>query len=298
MMMMSLLLLLFLTVAPVSPTPMHPQTVLDWILSNDGGYFNIDKQYLKKKEGQSGEYAVHALKSIYQGELLFQVPWSLILNVESSVIISKADDKNDDGDDENDDDDEEERNSLVNCALVHRLLDEWKTHKKAREQNATTILGPYLDYIESKPWNKIPSTFSDGGQDLLLDFLGDWVGDDNDWRIPPFRSLSHLAECHFEDVVEPKETTMTLQQMATLWVVQKADDRLLVPLLQDIYPHANGDDVYNTKIIWKQGHSYGIYAARDIEEGEALTHSFNLCVGCLNSERRKFGEYGTAGKYY
>jgi hypothetical protein len=285
-MMMMLLLLLFLIVAPVSPTPMHPQTVLDWILSNEGGYFNDKNQYLKEKEGQSGEYAVHALKPIYQGELLFQVPWSLILNVESSVIISE------------DDDDEEEENSLVNCALVHRLLEEWKTYQKAQEQNATTLLGPYLDYIESKRWNKIPSTFSDGGQDLLLDLLGDWAGDDNDWRIPPFRSLSHLVECHLENVVEPKETTMTLQQMATLWVVQKADDRLLVPLLQDIYPHGNGDDVYNTKIIWKQGHSYGIYAARNIEEGEALTHSFNLCVGCLNSERREFGEYGTAGKYY
>jgi hypothetical protein len=285
-MMMMLLLLLFLIVAPVSPTPMHPQTVLDWILSNEGGYFNDKNQYLKEKEGQSGEYAVHALKPIYQGELLFQVPWSLILNVESSVIISE------------DDDDEEEENSLVNCALVHRLLEEWKAYQKAQEQNATTLLGPYLDYIESKRWNKIPSTFSDGGQDLLLDLLGDWAGDDNDWRIPPFRSLSHLVECHLENVVEPKETTMTLQQMATLWVVQKADDRLLVPLLQDIYPHGNGDDVYNTKIIWKQGHSYGIYAARNIEEGEALTHSFNLCVGCLNSERREFGEYGTAGKYY
>lgn len=253
-----------------TPPPVHPQVIIDWIVSHDAGYFNDYKQYLKKKEGQSGEYSVYAFKPIYEGELLFQVPWSF--------VMQSSEEENDDS-------------IIVNCALVRRLLEEWNAYEDAQQNNTTTLFGPYLAYMQTSNNNNIPSTFSEAGQDLLLDLLGDWGDEDDeiDWRIPPFGSLSHFSQCSLQE-----EEMDDLLRMATLWIVQKADDRLLVPLLQDIYPHSSNA---NTKIVWKQGHTYGIYAARTIEAGEAVTHSYDHCVGCLKSEKRVFGQYyGTAGK--
>mmetsp|Transcript_30921 Transcript_30921/g.74305 ORF Transcript_30921/g.74305 Transcript_30921/m.74305 type:complete len:1399 (+) Transcript_30921:4535-8731(+) len=344
-----------------SPLVSQPQQVLDWILSHPEAIFN-DKQAIKRisdgggseDDDEKGEYAVHATKPIQKDEILFQVPWDLILSVpdppkpvatKSQVETTKEPSNSEDEDEEEEDEDEEddgdeEENSdddlnddgdeddevLVNCELVKLLQQELINHQNSQEaENSSSLIGPYLDYIIYKTKKqsnitKVPSTFTEAGQDLFVDLLLDWAPSDEErdrFRAPPIDSIFVAYECSAEEdsdddeddddeILQEKKNVVkeedVVEATTTMWVIQKADNRVLVPLVQDLYPHGNGANAKNTKIQWKEGEYYQVLASRDINEGEMLMHSLNLCNGCLATEkgrvgRRTYDNYGTAGLF-
>lgn len=332
-----------------SSLAIQPRQVLDWILSHPEAVFN-GKQAISwigdGSEGdndEEGEYAVRAKRPIQKDEILFQVPWDLILSVpDPKPITSKgqgettketSNSEEEDDEDEDDDEDEEENSDddlvdgsdddemLVNCELVKLLQRELLNHQHAQEtQNSSTVLGPYLDYIIYKTKKqsnvpKVPSLFTEAGQDLFVDLLLDWAPDEerDRFRAPPVDSIFVAYECSAEDSDEDDdydydgmqgvvEEDDNVEPSTTMWVVQRADNRVLVPLVQDLYPHGNGANANNTRIQWKEGEYYQVLASRDISEGEVLMHSLNMCTGCLATEkgrvgRRTYENYGTAGSY-
>ncbi|CAJ1962953.1 unnamed protein product [Cylindrotheca closterium] len=327
-----------------STLAIQPQQVLDWILLHPGAIFNEKQEIERRISGSGGEreYVVHAKRPIQKNEILFQVPWDLILSapdpkpkaaksiatkdqkesLTKETTSNSEEDEEDEEDEDSDDEplyDEEEDEMLVNCELVKLLQEELINHQNRKgTEKTSSLLGPYLDYItyKTKQQSKVPSTFTEAGQDLFVDLLLDWAPEEerDRFRAPPVDSIFVAYECSAEDdsedddedydemIPETKDVVKeedTVEVSTTMWVVQNSDNRVLVPLVQDLYPHGNGANANNTKIQWKEGEYYQVLASRDINEGEILKHSLNLCSGCLATEkgragRRTYENYGTA----
>ncbi|KAL3921607.1 MAG: hypothetical protein SGILL_002662, partial [Bacillariaceae sp.] len=229
------------------------EVLTEWLNSLPGGYFN-PKQEIRPVNPSSGEtdddvfYGVFAKELIKEGELLNQVPWEYIIN------------------DEEEDPElaEEDESGSMKCGTVRNLAKEMKNAEASK-------YGPYVRYLLEQPMGFLPSAWSKKGMQILEEVLG---GETQ--KIPPEQAVSWLEEDWFEDCHGDPEDPIAAH--AAMQVVARADDDLLVPVY-DMYNHRNGK-WYNTHMKLNRGVSHQVTARRDIEPGEQIHNSYNMCDEC------------------
>jgi hypothetical protein len=171
--------------------------------------------------------------------------------------------------------DDPEEDSQLSCGTVRTVAREMRLGKESK-------FAPYAMYLNNEPRNQIPSSWSDQGMDLLEhvigsqqlppDFATDWL---NAWV--------NRCDGNITDEIATK---------AALLVVQRSDDSLMIPAY-DAYNHRNGNWTNTgSEIVW--GRRHVTTAQRDIEVGDEIYISYNMCPHC---QGRRFG-YGTAGRFY
>jgi spermidine synthase/S-adenosylmethionine/arginine decarboxylase-like enzyme len=236
-----------------APIETIQEELTNWLNSLPGGYFNPKQEIrpVKSSSNEDGEifYGVFAREKISEGELLNQVPWEYILNdVETDPSLAEAD----------------YSDGAMKCGTVRNLVIEMKNVE-------TSKFGPYIRYLLNQPRGVLPSAWSMKGRDMLEDVLGG-----SGQKIPPKEASSWLEEDWFYSCrADPDDE---LGAHAAMQVVSRGDDELLVPVY-DMYNHRNGQ-WYNTHMKLDRGVNHQVTARRDIEPGEQIHNSYNMCDGC------------------
>ena len=233
-----------------------------WLDSVEGGIFNQKQEIRPVNENSDTKnafYGIFAKEFIAKGELLAQIPWEFIINDEES----------------NPDLSENDLDGVLKCGTVRNLAKEMKQvqtlGKYIKDPNSASKYGPYIQYLLDQPNGVIPSDWSVKGRRIFQDVLGA-----KRQLIPPNYATSWLEEDWYQDC--NGEPTDELGVKAAMIVVSRADDDLLVPVY-DMYNHRNGK-YYNTHMRVVRGELYQVTARRDIQPGEQLYNSYNMCDNC------------------
>jgi spermidine synthase/S-adenosylmethionine/arginine decarboxylase-like enzyme len=260
---MSRLLALLAVVAVVAAaseeatTKKNHEMLTEWLNSLPGGYFN-PKQEIRPVDATVNDdenpnenvfYGVFAKELIKEGELLNQVPWEYIINdEEDDESLAEQDDPG----------------GSMKCGTARNLAKEMKNVE-------TSKFGPYVRYLLDQPRGFLPSAWSKKGMAMLEEILG---GDAQ--KIPPDEATSWLEEDWYDSCHgDPNDT---LAAHAAMQVVSRADDELLIPVY-DMYNHRNGP-WYNTHMKLNRGVNHQVTARRDIQPGEQIHNSYNMCDEC------------------
>jgi spermidine synthase len=246
--------------------------VAEWLHSVEGGFFS-EKQEIRPvddvTDGTNTFYGIFAKEFIAKGEMLAKIPWEYIITDEESDPTLSANDL--DG-------------AVLKCGTVRNLAKEMNQvqtlGKYVKDPSSASKYGPYIQYLLDQPQGLIPSDWSVKGRKLFQDILGG-----QRQTVPPIYATSWLEEDWYEDCHgDPKDE---LSGKAAMLVVSRADDDLLVPVY-DMYNHRNGK-YYNTIMKPDRGHNYEVTARKDIQPGDQIYNSYNMCETCGG---RKNG-YGT-----
>merc|ERR1712238_35876 len=241
----------------------------DWIneASNEGGYFNPKQEF--RPDTTTGFLGVFAKEYIPKGEILCTVP-------SNRPIIPYLNDT-----DENDEDDEDDTSD---CDTANQLA-EYMRHPFLHPQ-----FTPYALYTRNQRRDQLPSWWSVPGKNLLLQLLGngnDELGDQlqittilDDWY-DDCRSYGSFIQDEWWN-------------HAAMLVHQRADDDIMIPGY-DMYNHRNGFPQWlNTETEWDPTNvllsPHRTVASQDIQAGDQLYNSYNMCVNC---GKREEGGYGT-----
>eukprot|EP00978_Attheya_sp_CCMP212_P003072 scaffold6251_cov52-Attheya_sp.AAC.10 len=246
--------------------PQHRE-LIEWIRSHPGGFVNdkleVRRADIKNPSSGSGMFVSGAIK---KGELLYSVPWELII---------KPDDYDDDveyyGDFYNTPD--------LSCETVYSLIDELNLGDKSK-------FGPYLKYFHDFKTNYLIEHWSETGTDLI-----NYIAGYN------MKEESSLLEYWYEECDGSDDL---LHEKAVLYVMTRAEDYFLIPLF-DLANHRNGHMNHahiNKKIEIVGGISADGIATRDIAAGEEIVHSYylnerelanDLFLGCTDTLMYNFG---------
>ncbi|KAG7339654.1 spermine/spermidine synthase domain containing protein [Nitzschia inconspicua] len=241
-------------------TILFERKLTEWLNSLPGGYFN-PKQEIRPvpTENESDEvfYGVFAKEPISKGELLNQVPWDYILNDEEDDPSLAEQDESD---------------GSLRCGTARNLAYEMRNVEQSK-------FGPYIRYLLNQPKGVLPSAWSKKGKDMLQEMLGGAAQ-----KIPPLEATTWLDDdwiqsCH----ADPSDD---IGAHAAMQVVSRADDDLLIPVY-DMYNHRNGK-WYNTHMKLNRGVNHVVTARRDIEPGEQIHNSYNMCDEC-GGRRNSYG---------
>jgi spermidine synthase len=235
----------------------------EWLASLPGGYFNPKQEIrpvkmLDEAPGEEVFYGVFAKEFIAKGELLNQVPWEYIINdVEEDTTLAERDDED----------------GSLKCGTTRNLV-------KEMNRVETSKYGPYIRYLMKQPTGAIPSAWTENGKAMLEEVLGE-----RNQKIPPEEATSWIEEDWLDGCHGDPGDDIGIK--AAVVVITRADDELLVPVY-DMYNHKNGK-FYNTKMLVNRGVNHQVTARRDIQPGEQIHNSYNMCDYCGG---RKDG-YGT-----
>jgi spermidine synthase/S-adenosylmethionine/arginine decarboxylase-like enzyme len=243
-----------------------------WLNSVEGGVFNTKQEVRAVNDDSDGGnlfYGIFAKEFIKKGDVLARIPWEYIITDEEDDEELYEDDFED---------------AVLKCGTARNLAREMKQvqtlGKYIKDPTSASKYGPYIQYVLDQPSGIIPSAWSLKGRMMFQDVLGG-----KRQSIPPNYATTWLEEDWYDDCNgDPKDE---LSAKAAMTVVSRADDDLLVPVY-DMYNHRNGK-FYNTHMKITRGESYLVSARRDIEPGEQLYNSYNMCENCGG---RKDG-YGT-----
>jgi hypothetical protein len=257
------------TIAVVLATNSTTTTEIDfgllvkWVNAQANGYVNpkLEIRRLSSEDETESSLGIFAKERVEGGDVIAHIPWSII-------II---------GTDEDDDDDFPDGN--LDCRTVRNLAKELKLGDKSK-------YAPYVRHLLSLRDGQIPSGWSDAGKFLVLEILG---GEHQE--LPPGSVVSMLENEWFK-ACKGEENDIISTKAAEL-VMQRDDNDLMVPLY-DLIEHRNGDYT-NTKTQVKESKYHKTLASRDIEAGEQIYKSHDLCEDC-NEDSIEQG-YGTAGMY-
>jgi hypothetical protein len=170
-------------------------------------------------------------------------------------------------------DDPDEEGQLC-CGTVRSVAREMRLGNESK-------FGPYAVYLNNEPDNQIPSGWSKNGKLLLQHVLSKDA-------IPPQDSVDWLDKWYDNCDGDPEDK---IAAKAALLVVQRSDDSIMIPAY-DAYNHRNGNWTNtHTDIQW--GRRHVTTAIRDIEVGDEIYISYNMCPNCGG---RRF-HYGTAGRF-
>jgi len=248
-----------------------PVLLTEWLNSVEGGFFNA-KQEVRAIEAEGDGNSFHGIfakEFIAKGDLLAQIPWEFIINDEESDPSLSANDYDE---------------AVLKCGTVRNLAREMKQvqtlGKYIKDPQSSSKYGPYIQYLLDQPLGVIPSDWSVKGKAMFNEILGG-----SRRRIPPAYATTWveedwLQECHGSPNDE-------LGAKAAVVVISRGDDDLLVPVY-DMYNHRNGN-WYNTHMKVSRGVNYQVTARKDIQPGEQIYNSYNMCDNCGG---RKDG-YGT-----
>lgn len=234
-----------------------------WLDSVEGGTFNNKQEIRPVNEDSDGKgvfYGIFAKESIKKGEVLSQIPWDFIITDEESDPSLSVNDLED---------------GVLKCGTARNLAKEMKQvqtlGKYINDPNSASRYGPYIQYLLDQPRGVIPSDWSEKGKQMFQETLGG-----RRQTVPPNYAATWLDEDWYEDCNgDPKDE---LSAAAAMLVVSRADDDLLVPVY-DMYNHRNGK-YYNTHMKVVRGEHYQVTARRDIEAGEQIYNSYNMCDNC------------------
>lgn len=166
--------------------------VLNWINNTYGGYIHPDQEF--RMDPETGISGMFATKLIKKGDLLMQVPWSIII--------------------ESDYPDEE---GQMCCGTVKAVAREMKRGNES-------LFAPYANYLNAQPDNSIPSAWSDLGKKLLHDLVGH---PPEDPKIPPVEPTEWLDYDWYIRCRGPR--TDVVSAKAAVMVLQRSDDATMIP---------------------------------------------------------------------
>lgn len=233
--------------------------LVEWINSQKHG--SVSEKLEIRQIPDSEEYGFFAKETIEEDEVLVHIPWSMIIAT-------------DDQDDEDQD--------TVDCGTVRNVLQEFQLKEKS-------TYGPYISYLLSLPERQLPSAWSDQGKNLLIDILGHFN------PIPHPIAPGAVGAMLWSEWVEGCDGDYhdDVAIKAAELVMQKNDMHLMVPLY-DFFEHRNGRHT-NTKTNVKPGKYHKVLATKQIQKGEQLYKTIDLCEVC-NEDVVNSG-YGTSGTY-
>ena len=227
--------------------------IFEWIRKTDGGFIHPFQEY-------RGVTGIVATQSIPKGQLLATIPWSHILTT----------------DEENDDSTRDPSiEGSIDCKLVKTISREFALGKDSRYAPLMMFLE---DASQRPPMNHLPSNWTNQGKKLLKFITKD---------IPPVEPVEWLTNDFYKQCKgKRKDATSALLE------VQWASTQFIgiVPLLAGMYRHRNGQYTNADSTTYK-GDKVNIVATRDIQAGETIYVSHNLCEEC----QYRHTEYGTAG---
>lgn len=234
--------------------------MVKWVKSQKGGFFHKNLQIKKLKDNSLGIFATGLIE---KDEVLIQVPWDIILTSD---------------DDDSEDDTEEEEYYQLDCATIQALALELEKGKSSK-------YSPYIRHLLSLSEGQLPSNWSNEGKDMLLDILG---GEDQ--QLAPGAVVSLMdsiwdGQCQADGNFHAKAAELVFQR----------DDRGLMVPLYDLVAHRNGN-YFNTYTDLVHGEYHATLARRDIQKGEQIYKSLDLCDEC-NEEAIELG-YGTPGTFW
>eukprot|EP00978_Attheya_sp_CCMP212_P023836 scaffold73883_cov54-Attheya_sp.AAC.3 len=229
--------------------------LLEWIQSHTQGFVNEKLQIrLADADDPASGWGLFVTDHVTEGELLYSVPLDLTISVKL----------------------DESTGAPVKdmCRLIYAL------EREARLGDESQF-APYLTYFDAFDEAIFIENWSKAGKGLFEIVRGT--------RLPPqeeFLEKSWLLR-EYQELCKRKEDP--LEEKAALYVYTRMDWDLLVPL-HDLVLHGNGHhanlrshNIDNKKI---EG-----LADRDIESGEQILRSYNLC-GAKCNHRQDMG-YGT-----
>lgn len=184
----------------------------------------------------------------------------------------------------------------LNCDLAFKLIEEIK-------KKDTSDYAPYIEYLlQTQPPGQLPSTWSDAGKEMLMKALGDEQFNIKRFEImakkygtfeennilPPVDPVSWIHNEWYHDCNGGHDD---VDEYAAMIVLQRAWDNLFIPIY-DMLNHRNGQWL-NTRTDNDGVHksrSVSILASRDIEAGEQIYSSYNMCEDC----KARISSYGTS----
>eukprot|EP00978_Attheya_sp_CCMP212_P047318 scaffold421305_cov50-Attheya_sp.AAC.1 len=243
------------------------EKLIEWIRSHKDGIVSekLEIRRADPKDAASG-HAIFIKESIKKGELLYSIPWDLIITPDDGSYQATA----------------------FSCATTRTLIQEAKKGKES-------YFYPYLRVFEEWDRYKAPliEDWTEPGKNLLETVTGtrlpprDWRDDEGYWM------FEWLNFCDGD--------SDALSEKALMFVETRAEDALLVPLY-DMTNHVNGDAV-NVLLDIRSFQYFNAVADRDIEAGEQVSHSYNLCPACGNRITSGYGtpqlfrDYGFVEQY-
>lgn len=228
----------------------------------------------------SSHFGMFAKENIPKDSLLFRLPHEIILH-----SLREQDD--------DDDEDGENGPQPMDCGLVRSLIQELRLKDESD-------YAPYVNYLlDTQPPGQLPSSWSKAGKELLMQVLGhedfsydealENLEEDGDLSLenvlPPMDPIGWIEHEWYGDC---KGSDDPMEEYAALLVVQRSWDDILVPIY-DMLSHRNGH-WFNTRSNGVHGRQpIVVQALRDIEAGEEIYGSYNMCEDCSN----RIHSYGT-----
>ncbi len=277
------LLFLFLptgsAVAAATSDP-HLESVKEifaWVNGAKDGFVTSKQSVRRMVENDtSTPLMVYATEDIQEGELLVQTPWSHIIRSKTPA----ADD-----------------HYGWHCGTAYKLKEEILKGKDS-------FYAPYTTYVNDEPEGQLPSRYSTKAKKLLEQVIGshpDEVNrsplfnrdDASDQRLSPEALLSTM-DTNFYESCRPKRSDKLADKAAELLML-RGDDHIMIPAY-DAYNHRNNDK-HNGKVYMNAmtettpGEHHQTFAKRDIQKGEQIFISYNMCDQC---QARSHSGFGTA----
>jgi len=301
------------TAAAAAPVN-HGKALRDWMVASGG--FVHDGLEIKRSFGSAEDspfYAIEAQRLLPQGTVLLKIPQSKLVkphdeiavgdrvygffegnyeeggmmatvtqihdvefDAQGKVVYQTYDLKYVDGDEEFEvPADNIDRH--LNCATVKRLVEEM-------ELGEASGFAPYINYLLSQPKGQLPPAWSPEGKELLNEVLGEIVSQ----QMAPLPPELELAD-RVEDVMMKTcelETDVELNFFHLL--NQRGWDEVLIPVF-DMMSHGNGRLLNTDHGAVREGDMVIVKASRDIQKGEELYTTYNMCPDCEN----RYMGYGT-----
>ncbi len=249
--------------------------IFEWVNAAKDGFVTSKQSVRRMVEGDvTTPIMVYATEDIKKDELLVQTPWSHIIKTDSRSA-----------------------NEMWHCGTVEKL-------KTEIEKGRDSFYAPYTTYVNDEPDGQLPCQYSKTAQNLLKQIIGEHPDEVN--RSPRFeREIAWDHRLGPSGLFEPMETNWyetcggkrsdKLGAKAAATMILRADDDILIPAY-DAYNHRNNDkhngiEYMNAMTETTRGKYHQTFALRDIQKGDQIFISYNMCEQC--GARSEYG-FGTA----
>ncbi len=226
----------------------HTDAMIEWI-RHEGGFFSskLEMRRLNPDDPDS-IFGMYSNEFIKAEEIIIEVPTTVIINGVEDKATGLP------------------RGDFMECRTMRNLLKELKLGNESK-------YGPYVNYLlATQPPGMLPTAWSEAGKELLIRVLSDESGQQT---LPPAFPISGV-----EDYIDDCDGTMdSMELYAALLVVQRSWDNLLLPVY-DMMSHRNGHWLNTDSDEVHTGENVRVFASRDIQPGEEIYTSYNLCRDC------------------
>lgn len=245
----------------------HSTSLISWLKSQKG-YFNPNLEMRRiNPSDPTSHFGMFAKERIPSQSLLLRIPPNIVLDSDTK---------------------EPPELTPMICPLVRNLI-------LQLELKGESAYAPYIHYLtDTQPPGQLPSAWTFAAQQLLVRMLGhvdfNLEAALNHWPIEKdLRLRNHLppldpigwVEHEWANDCNSGSIGTKEEQYAALLVVQRAWDDILIPVY-DMMSHRNGKWLNTASNDGGVHTDSGIlvHAKRDIEQGEEIYTSYNMCEDC------------------